>query len=87
MEDVERIAYLRAHLTELRRSIDEGCRVEGYLTWSLLDNWEWQQGYARRFGLGSVPSDYPMQRRIPKSSYAWYKATIASAIVEPLRIR
>lgn len=77
VEDADRIAYLYAHLKELRGAIHEGCRVEGYLTWSLLDNWEWQQGYARRFGLVYV--DYPTQRRIPKSSYAWYKATIASA--------
>jgi beta-glucosidase len=54
----------------------EGVKVEGYLAWSLLDNFEWADGYKQRFGMVYV--DYATQRRVPKDSFHWYKQVIAS---------
>jgi hypothetical protein len=50
--------------------------VRGYFQWSIMDNFEWAEGYRERFGL--VYIDYPTQRRIPKDSAYWYRDTIAS---------
>ncbi|MGZ4484675.1 MAG: GH1 family beta-glucosidase [Nocardioidaceae bacterium] len=74
--DPERIAYLDAHLRAVAAAIEEGVDVRGYYTWSLLDNFEWAEGYTKRFGLVHV--DYATQRRTPKDSYHWYTATIAA---------
>jgi beta-glucosidase len=74
--DADRIAFLRDHLRQVVRAAADGCRVEGYFVWSLLDNWEWQFGYASRFGLVYV--DYATQRRLPKDSFAWYRAVTGS---------
>src|SRR6185312_2923032 len=65
--DPERIAYLDGHLRAVRAAIDDGVDVRGYFVWSLLDNWEWAEGFTKRFGLVHV--DYADQRRTPKSSY------------------
>jgi beta-glucosidase len=72
--DQDRIGYLRDHLAQVARALADGCKVSGYLVWSLLDNWEWQEGYRRRFGVVYV--DYVSQRRLPKDSFAWLQATI-----------
>ncbi|CUH40537.1 Beta-glucosidase B [Jannaschia seosinensis] len=66
-EDVERIAYLDAHLEIVRRLIEQGVPVSGYTFWSLLDNYEWAFGYDKRFGLVHV--DFDTQERTPKASY------------------
>ena len=63
-----RVAYLRAHLAALARAIADGVDVRRYFAWSLLDNFEWEHGYAKRFGLVYV--DYATQRRVPKRSGA-----------------
>ncbi|HEY6877638.1 MAG TPA: family 1 glycosylhydrolase, partial [Polyangiales bacterium] len=76
VHDPQRIDYLHRHLLALRRAMHDGAKVEGYLAWSLLDNFEWQDGYKQRFGLVYV--DYQSQRRIPKDSFHWYKDVIAS---------
>jgi beta-glucosidase len=71
--DDDRIAFLRDHLLALRRAIDDGCQVKGYMAWSLLDNFEWQMGYKMRFGLVYV--DFANnQKRVPKASYDWFRA-------------
>ncbi|WP_102224657.1 GH1 family beta-glucosidase [Acidimangrovimonas sediminis] len=67
VQDDDRIAYLAAHLAEVRRAADEGVPVKGYFTWSLMDNYEWALGYAKRFGLVAVDRD--SQARQPKASY------------------
>ncbi|HLI11354.1 MAG TPA: GH1 family beta-glucosidase [Alphaproteobacteria bacterium] len=72
--DPTRIAFLGDHLRALRRALAAGCNVRGYLVWSLMDNFEWQAGYTRRFGLAYV--DYASERRIPKASFHWYGAVM-----------
>jgi beta-glucosidase len=76
VHDPQRIDYMHRNLLELRRAMRDGARVEGYLAWSLLDNFEWQDGYKQRFGMIYV--DYQSQRRVPKDSFHWYKQVIAS---------
>jgi len=68
--DLHRRDYLRSYLRELQRSIDDGVPVRGYFLWSLMDNFEWHDGYATRFGI--VHTNYPTQRRTLKLSASWY---------------
>ena len=75
VRDPERRDYIAAHVDALGRAIADGVPVVGYFAWSLLDNFEWAHGYARRFGLVYV--DYPTLERIPKSSFYWYRDLIA----------
>lgn len=70
VHDAERLSYLQRHLAALKQALDAGVPVKGYFAWSLLDNFEWAEGYLRRFGLAYV--DYPTQRRILKDSGLWY---------------
>ncbi len=74
--DLERIAYIEAHLRALKEAMDAGVDVGGYFVWSLLDNFEWAFGYAKRFGIVYV--DYQTLERIPKSSARWF-ASVASS--------
>lgn len=76
VQDVRRIHYLRDHLLALAKALEAGVNVKGYFVWSLLDNFEWAEGYAKRFGLVYV--NYATQERIPKASYHWFKEVIAS---------
>ncbi|MBW3612399.1 MAG: beta-glucosidase [Chloroflexi bacterium] len=75
VHDPRRIAFLDGHLRAVAEAIDAGVDVRGYFAWSLLDNFEWAEGYGPRFGLSYV--DYPTQRRIPKDSFAWYRDVVA----------
>lgn len=75
VEDSDRMMFLRQYLTELQRVTSEGYPVKGYFTWSLLDNFEWAEGFTARFGLHYT--DFPTQRRVPKMSAAWFKAAAA----------
>ena len=70
--DTERRDYLVRHLAAVRDAIAEGSQVKGYFAWSLLDNFEWAEGYVRRFGLTHV--DFATQRRRLKQSGKWYRA-------------
>jgi beta-glucosidase len=81
VHDPARISYLRDHLAALHAALTAGVDVRGYYLWSLLDNFEWAYGYAKRFGIVYV--DYPTQRRIPKDSARWYAEVIASNSVDP----
>ncbi len=67
--------YLREHLGAVREAMSEGADIRGYFAWSLLDNFEWAEGYSKRFGL--VYIDYPTQQRILKDSGKWYAQVIA----------
>jgi beta-glucosidase len=76
VDDPARVSYLRGHLAAARRAIAEGVNLRGYFAWSLLDNFEWQSGFSKRFGLVHV--DYATLARTPKSSAAFYREVIAS---------
>jgi len=68
--DLHRRDYVRAHLRELQRAIADGVPLDGYFLWSFIDNFEWEDGYRRRFGI--VHCDFATQRRTPKLSARWY---------------
>ena len=74
--DSDRVMYLRNYLTQLHRAVSEGVPVRGYFCWSLLDNYEWADGYAYRFGIHYV--DFATQKRTPKLSAHFYREVIAS---------
>jgi beta-glucosidase len=74
VDDEERIAFLDAHFRAAHAAIEQGVDLRGYMVWSLLDNFEWAEGYSKRFGIVFV--DYGTQRRIPKMSAHWYKEVI-----------
>jgi beta-glucosidase len=76
VEDPQRIDYLDGHLRAVGEAVDRGVDVRGYYTWSLLDNFEWAEGYTKRFGLVHV--DFATQKRTPKASFAWYRELIAA---------
>ncbi len=76
VDDQARIDYLDVHLTAIAEAIERGVDVRGYYTWSLMDNWEWAEGFTQRFGLVHV--DYATQKRTPKRSYEWYRDMIAA---------
>ena len=77
VRDPGRSAYLDAHVSAAREAIAQGVPLEGYLVWSLLDNFEWAQGYSARFGVVHV--DFETQRRTPKDSAAWLSETVSRA--------
>jgi beta-glucosidase len=76
VHDPQRIDFMHRYLLELGRAIKDGVPVTGYYAWSLLDNFEWADGYKQRFGLVYV--DYQTFKRVPKDSFDWYKKVIAS---------
>ena len=76
IDDADRIAYLDGHIGAVRAAVDEGVDVAGYCVWSLLDNFEWAEGYQQRFGLVHV--DFETQRRTKRSSFGWYQSIIAA---------
>ncbi len=76
VSDPQRVHYIREHLQALMQARAQEVPVRGYFVWSLLDNFEWAQGYSKRFGIVYV--DYPTQRRIVKDSGRWYAAFIAA---------
>ncbi|MEV6482406.1 GH1 family beta-glucosidase [Streptomyces sp. NPDC051576] len=71
VDDQDRITYLDGHVRALHGALEAGVDVRGYFVWSLLDNFEWAEGYERRFGLVHV--DYDTQARTPKASYGWFQ--------------
>ena len=73
--DTDRVMYLRNYLTQLHRAVSEAIPVRGYFLWSLLDNYEWADGYGKRFGIIHV--DFKTQKRVPKLSADFYREVIA----------
>ncbi len=76
VHDPERIDYLHRYLLELKKAVEDGVDLIGYLHWSLTDNFEWDLGYSQRFGL--IYIDYPTQRRVLKDSAEWFGKVIRS---------
>jgi beta-glucosidase len=79
VEDFERESYLRGHLTALHQAIADGVPLKGYFAWSLMDNYEWAEGYAKRFGLVYV--DFATQQRILKRSGELYASVTGANAV------
>ncbi len=75
INDERRRQYLQDHFSAAHRAIANGVPLAGYFVWSLLDNFEWAEGYRQRFGMVWV--DYHTQQRLPKNSALWYKTVIA----------
>ncbi len=75
IDDTDRIAYLDGHIRAVGEAMSAGVRVDEYTVWSLLDNFEWADGYTQRFGLTHV--DFETAERTPKASYDWYRRMIA----------
>jgi beta-glucosidase len=75
VHDAPRVAYLARHIGAVADALALGAPVTGYMAWSLIDNFEWTRGYAKRFGLAHV--DYATQRRTLKDSGRWYRDFLA----------
>ena len=72
--DTDRVMYLRNYMTHLQRAAREGLPIKGYFVWSLMDNFEWEDGYTKLFGIHHV--DFRTQRRTPKLSADWYRELV-----------
>jgi len=75
VRDDDRTAYLAEHIAAVAAARARGADVQGYFAWSLMDNFEWAEGYAKRFGIVHV--DYATQKRTPKQSALWFRDQIA----------
>jgi beta-glucosidase len=76
VQDEARTRYLQSHIAAVHAARLEGVPVDAYMVWSLLDNFEWSSGYAKRFGIVHV--DYATQQRTPKDSARWYAQFLAA---------
>lgn len=74
VHDPRRVAYMQEYIGALASALEQGAPVRGYFVWSLMDNFEWAEGYAKRFGIVYV--DFQTQRRIIKDSGLWYSALL-----------
>ena len=81
INDDYRVAFLEGYLGAMHKAIDAGADVRGYFIWSLLDNFEWAFGYAKRFGL--VHIDYATLKRTPKKSFEYYRKVAAANALQP----
>jgi beta-glucosidase len=80
VNDDRRVSYCRRHIAQMARAIEDGADVRGYYAWTLMDNFEWIQGYSQRFGLVYV--DFATQQRTMKKSGHWYRDLIRSNCLE-----
>ena len=80
IRDNKRIDYLKKHLLKVAELNQKGADIRGYFLWSLMDNFEWQHGYSKRFGIIYV--NYETQERILKDSAMWYKDLIRTRIIK-----
>lgn len=74
VDDEERVSFLDSYFRAAHEATTQGVNLQGYMVWSFLDNFEWAEGYSKRFGLVYV--DYGTQRRVPKKSARWYSEVI-----------
>lgn len=79
IEDQFRIDYLRAHVEAVKAAMEAGADIGGYFHWTLLDNWEWAEGYRSKFGL--VTHDRATGVRTPKASYAWFSELARTGVL------
>uniref|UniRef100_A0A914DUN9 Beta-glucosidase n=1 Tax=Acrobeloides nanus TaxID=290746 RepID=A0A914DUN9_9BILA len=83
LNDVSRIEYIREHMIAVSKAIQDGCNVVGYTVWSLMDSFEWWDGFQAKFGLYHVDFNDPNRKRTPKASALWYKNVIKEKAIEP----
>ena len=81
VSDIERTQYIADHIRAVGEAMRLGVPMAGYMVWSLLDNFEWASGYAKRFGIVHV--DYATQERTLKDSAHWYRAFLRSTASAP----
>ena len=79
IEDQFRIDYVRRHIEAMKAAMEAGADIGGYFHWTLLDNWEWAEGYRSKFGL--VAHDRATGARTPKASYAWFSALAQTGVL------
>jgi beta-glucosidase/6-phospho-beta-glucosidase/beta-galactosidase len=77
VDDAQRLAYIRDHIAATYDAMAQGVPVGAYFAWSLMDNFEWASGYAKRFGLVHV--DFETQKRTLKNSALWYRNFLSKA--------
>jgi beta-glucosidase len=75
INDARRISYLERYIGEVETAKSEGCNIQGYFLWSLMDNFEWAEGYQMRFGIIFIDYEKNLDR-VPKKSYYWYQSKI-----------
>lgn len=80
--DEGRIEYMKAHLASVARTVDEGCNVIGYTTWSIIDNFEWLSGYTEKFGIVAVNMESVNKKRTPKKSAFFLKQLIFDRFID-----
>lgn len=77
LDDAMRVYYLKYHINNVLKAINDGCKVIGYTAWSLMDNFEWERGYLERFGMHYVNFTDPTRPRTPKSSATYFSRVIS----------
>ncbi|XP_013174587.1 PREDICTED: cytosolic beta-glucosidase-like [Papilio xuthus] len=82
LEDDDRVRYYRAALENVLDALDAGVNLKGYMAWSLMDNFEWMQGYTERFGLYEVDFEDPARTRTPRKSAFIYKEVLRTRVVD-----
>jgi beta-glucosidase len=80
IDDQFRIDYVRRHLEAVKSAMESGCEIGGYFHWTLIDNWEWAEGYRSKFGL--VAHDRATGQRTAKASYAWFSDLARSGFLD-----
>jgi beta-glucosidase len=84
IHDVQRTDFLASHIAAVAEAMRQGVQMEGYMVWSLLDNFEWASGYEKRFGIVHV--DYKTQKRTLKDSALWYRSFLAGKKTLPAHL-
>ncbi|CAI5468832.1 unnamed protein product [Closterium sp. Yama58-4] len=77
--DVQRVNFHKSYLQNVLDAKNDGVNVQGYFAWSMMDNWEWSQGYTQRFGMLYVNFTHPLKPRYPKASAIWFKNFLATS--------
>jgi len=84
VNDIERVKYLQDHIAQVLQAKKEGVKVNGYFVWTLMDNFEWAEGYYPRFGL--VYIDFNTQERIVKNSGRWYSLFLKNTVAASMEV-
>ena len=79
LQDTDRVTYIRSYINEALKAVKlDGVKLKGYFVWSLMDNFEWDDGYHFRFGIHHVDFTDPQRQRTPKQSAQVYKEIVAN---------